>query len=262
MWLLTLGCVKYPDFAAHRRAVPSEEIPALAHRDLPQTADIPTSEFEAPELAAEPTDPPLALDVQSTPWTLYYSAPDGDHAYQVEFGDDGVATLHNPEDTTAGNDHWAQDGAVVTVSMNDGFVKYRGVFTDLNLVRGTAKNEGGNTWGFALIRQAPGSTAISAPSSLPEDITLRDELAGTSWRLEDLDPEQPVDLDITLNQDGSLDVTLPTEDNTWMASDGALHFWVNGETVEHVAVATWPDQMFGVATNEDGKSWAFHMRKR
>ena len=262
MWVLALGCVKQPDFSAHRREVPTDPIPALAVRDLPRTEDIPTSEFRTPDPGEEPRAVPPALDVSLSPWTLYYSAPDGTHAYEVEFEDGGAAVLHNPQDTTADNDSWSQDGAVVTLSMNDAFVEYRGVFTDLNLVRGTARNEDDKTWGFAMVRQGPGDPGIADPSALSEDRALRDELAGTSWRLEDLDPDQPVDLDLTFNADGTLDVTLPTEDNVWLASDGVLHFWVNGLAVEHVAVATWPDQMFGVATNEDGKSWAFHLRKR
>ncbi|HJN75541.1 MAG TPA: hypothetical protein QGF58_16545 [Myxococcota bacterium] len=259
--LFLLACVKYPDFAAHRREVPDEPIPPLALRDLPRTEEIPTSEFSTPESGDTPTSAPPALDVSTSPWTLYYSAPDGQYAYEVEFLEDGVAMLHNPADTTKDNDGWGQDGAVVTLSMNDGFVEYRGVFTDLNLVRGTASNAE-DTWGFALIRQAPGATKIQAPDELPEDGYLRADLAGTSWRLEDLDPDQPVDLELTFNHDGTLEVTLPTEFNTWKASDGVVHFWVNDMAVEHVAVATWPDQMFGIATNEDGNSWAFHLRKR
>jgi len=260
--LFLLACVKYPDFSAHRREVPSDPIPALAVRDLPKTRDIPTSEFRTPSPDDDASTVPAPMDVRSSPWTLYYSAPDGTHAYEVEFLDEGKAQLHNQDDTTADNDAWAQDGAVVTLTMNDAFVEYRGVFTDLNLIRGTARNEKDKTWGFALVREAPAERELNEPAALQEDADLRAMVAGTSWRLEDLDPDQPVDLDLTFNHDGSLDVTLEVPDNSWKASDGVLHFWVNGTAVEHVAVATWPDQMFGIATNEDGKSWAFHLRKR
>ena len=258
IWL-ALACVKYPEFSQYRMPVADAPVPTDA---APRAPNVSTSPLAAPPAETGPETLPAPFQLTGTTWTLLYTSPDGTQTYDVTFAEDGRAVLHSEFDTTPDNDTWTQTGPVFELSMNDGFATYKGVFSDVDLLRGTATN-GENTWGFALMRAQPlpGRDAQD-PGALVEDDGLRNALAGTSWHLEDLDPSEPVDIDLTFTADGTLSISLPYEDNHWQASDGAVWFWINDQAVEHVALATWPDRMVGVAMSENGKQWGFLMEKR
>ncbi|MCP4804294.1 MAG: hypothetical protein GY913_23215 [Proteobacteria bacterium] len=259
--LLASSCVKYPEFSQYR--MPVADTPVPTEVTGPQGAAPATAPLEVPSPGRTPTVLPPPLDVEGTTWTLHYTSPDGPESYDIALSPGGISALDNPHDTTPDNDTWSQTGPVVELTMNDGFVTYRGVFTDIDLLRGTAHNTRDESWGFAMTRQGSvGPREMTSPDALIEDDGLRNDLSGTSWHLEDLDPDEPVDIDLTFTGDGTLATSLSFEDNVWLASDGAVHFWINDSAVEHVAVETWPGQMIGVAMSENGKQWAFLMRKR
>lgn len=259
MLLIALACVKYPEFSQYRLDPPTQPVPPAPTATVVEAPPT-TQAVDAPSPEPLPSLPP-PFDVDGTRWVLHYTSPDGPESYPLTFQTGGRALLENPHDSTPDNDAWTQSGAAVTLTMNNAYVTYRGVFTDADVIRGTAANAD-RSWGFAMVRDG------AAPSremllDLPADPELVAKLSGTRWSLTDLDPSEPLDMELTLNADGSLDTSLrgpdgePYAPNSWVASDGALYFWINDRSVEHVAIPTWTDQMVGVALSETGHEWGF-----
>ncbi len=260
--ILLLACVKYPDFGAHRRSAPTEPVPGYVELGpLRPQASTPGPQPEAvrvPPLPDPAPNLPAGLDLSGTRWTLSYTAPSGEHSYDLEFAEEGALRLHNPHDSTPDNDRWAQSGAVVELSMNDVFVSYRGLFQDGDLIRGVADN-GHDTWPFVLVRR---SRAMQHPAQLQVDEAGVAGLIGSTWRVHDLDPVEPTELELTLLKDGVEIDPLGDEDNAWTLSNGVLYIWVNGRYAQMAAVETEPGRWFGLGLSQDGHEWAFTMEAR
>ena len=260
MLLLALACVKYPDFSANRRAVPNQPVPGFVELQGLESEELATElptpiEVRVPQLPEQASAVPAALELQGSRWTLSYTSPDGDQSYDLEFGPRGVLHLHNPHDSTPDNDAWVQSGALVELSFNDGFVRYRGLYQDRGLIRGMADN-GQDSWPFVLLRRG---RAMDWPGALGEDAG-RDELVGASFAITDMDPREPVDLRLTLQQEGVSIQPVGDEGNDWTLSEGVLYIWVNERNAQLTAVQTEAGSWFGTGLSKDGHEWAFTMR--
>jgi hypothetical protein len=259
---LLLACVKYPDFGAHRRSVPTQPVPGYVELDPLQPED------SAPEVAPEVLEvPPLpepvpavppGLELEGSRWSLSYTAPSGEHSYDVEFSGSDILRLHNPHDTTPDNDRWRQSGAVIELTMNDGFVTYRGLFQDPGLIRGMADN-GEDSWPFVLVR---GARAMRVPAELDIDEAGVAALVGSSWTLVDRDPLEVEHLELTLREDGVSIDPIGDEGNSWTLSQGVLYIWVNDRHAQLSAVETEPGRWFGVGLNQEGREWAFTLEAK
>ncbi|MCB9741060.1 MAG: hypothetical protein H6741_17315 [Alphaproteobacteria bacterium] len=89
----------------------------------------------------------------NTTWRLDTVVPgSGPVRYEVTLRPSGHLESYSARDSTPDDDDWWVDGKELVLSMNRGYVDYRGAFEDSETVVGEALNQRGERWGFTLRR--------------------------------------------------------------------------------------------------------------
>jgi formylglycine-generating enzyme required for sulfatase activity len=96
---------------------------------------------------------PASSQIAGTKWSLVYTGPDGYRSYEIEFVNGGRLKSNIAADTTLDNDFWEQSGSKVVFHFNNKYSIYEGQLIADGLIKGTAKNIVGASWGFECAKK-------------------------------------------------------------------------------------------------------------
>ncbi|MCK6522008.1 hypothetical protein L6R49_11255 [Myxococcota bacterium] len=92
-----------------------------------------------------------------TTWRLVANLPDlGTVTYDVTFEPEGRLRSHSPRDTTPDDDRWALDDELLTITMNDGRIRYEFERLPDGSFAGGGFNQRGERWGVTMSQVTPG----------------------------------------------------------------------------------------------------------
>lgn len=93
-----------------------------------------------------------APSLLQTTWKITYKV-EGERrwSYQITFEKDGYLQNGHPNDRTADNDNWKQEGNSVTMHINDHYVTYKGIING-DRMTGNAVNKTGLKWNWRAKR--------------------------------------------------------------------------------------------------------------
>jgi hypothetical protein len=92
-----------------------------------------------------------AAALTGTTWRIVANLPDlGTVTYDVTFHPNGRLESHSPRDTTPDDDRWALDEGLLTLTMNDGRIRYECERLPDGSYAGGGFNLRGERWGATM----------------------------------------------------------------------------------------------------------------
>ena len=99
----------------------------------------------------------LVESLTGTTWRIVANLPDlGTVTYDVTFHPDGRLESHSPRDTTPDDDRWALDEGLLTLTMNEGRIRYECERLPDGSYAGGGFNLRGERWGVTMSLADPG----------------------------------------------------------------------------------------------------------
>lgn len=94
------------------------------------------------------------FSVEGTRWWFVTDLPVGGHReFEIVLHPGGRLEVGDEADSTPNDDEWVQEGRIVTISMNDRYVRYSATIENARELRGRGVNVRDEKWDFVATRR-------------------------------------------------------------------------------------------------------------